>query len=103
MVVFLAYIVDNVLVTVLSGKAVYPDMTWNTAWSFIIPLIIFISAFIIYAILAWIGNKKTKLLLKYRYPQSVSLYESLISNFEIYNNDDYVKPERVFKWYGHAD
>ena len=64
MLIFMAYIGENVLITILSGKAVYPDMTWDTVWSFVIPLIIIIASGIIYAVLSWVSKRKTKWLMK---------------------------------------
>ena len=64
MIVYLAYIADNVLVTVLTGKVVYPDITWDTFTSFLIPFCVILASFIIYTVLTWISKKKTKYQLK---------------------------------------
>lgn len=50
--------IDNIIVTKVTGHAVYPGITWNSVAGYCIPLGIFVISFLFYLIFSCVSKPK---------------------------------------------
>ena len=81
--IYLAYIVNNIVITVCSGKEIYPDIKWNSTIGFVIPSSVVVGSFAVYCILTYISKLKSNHLINKRYTECNGVYESLLMNLQI--------------------
>ena len=59
-IIIVLYMIVNIVVTKVTGKAVYPGITWDSIVGWLIPMGVFMASFILFWIFSCISKSKMK-------------------------------------------